>query len=235
MAAAASWWIHRLPNRYRADALLLLMPQRVPETFVRSTVTTRVDNRLQSITQQVLSRTQLQQVIRDFDTGTPDERQTVVMQDIVDAMLYARHRDQAVKGDGFRLSFIADSPEVAMRIADRLASLFIGQTSLDRGDTCSRHRPVLRGAARGCPPEAGRQRNEAGGLPSPPQWRAPPAARRERAEPAQHRNADAGAGRFSEPRSRSTTGARGDWRFATEILTNGPQVARLIYCACERT
>jgi uncharacterized protein involved in exopolysaccharide biosynthesis len=39
---------------------------------------------------------------------------------------------QSVKGDAFRLSFIADSPEVAMRVADRLASLFIGQTSLDR-------------------------------------------------------------------------------------------------------
>jgi polysaccharide chain length determinant protein (PEP-CTERM system associated) len=131
MAAAASWWIHRLPNRYRSDALLLVVPQPVPETFVRSTVTTRVDTRLQSITQQVLSRTQLQQVIRDFDLYA-DERQTVVMQDLVDSMRMRDIEIQSVKGDGFRLGFIADSPEVAMRVADRLASLFIGQTSLDR-------------------------------------------------------------------------------------------------------
>jgi hypothetical protein len=94
-------------------------------------VGSRVDNRLQSITQQVLSRTQLQQVIRDFDLYA-DERQTVVMQDIVDLMRTRDIEIQSVKGDGFRLGFIAESPEVAMRVADRLASLFIGQTSLDR-------------------------------------------------------------------------------------------------------
>ena len=64
VAAAASWWIHRLPNRYRSDVLLLVVPQRVPEAFVRSTVGARGDDRLQSVTQQILSRTQLEQNTR---------------------------------------------------------------------------------------------------------------------------------------------------------------------------
>ena len=131
MAVAASWWIHRLPNRYRSDALLLVVPQRVPETFVRSAVTIRSDNRRQAITQQILSRTQLEQIIRDFDLYA-DRRDSTVMQDIVDTM---RRRDieiQSAKGDAFRLGFIADSPELAMEVAARLASLFIGQTALDR-------------------------------------------------------------------------------------------------------
>jgi polysaccharide chain length determinant protein (PEP-CTERM system associated) len=130
-AAAACWWIQGLANLYRSDTLLLVVAQRVPETFVRSTVTTRVDDRLQSITQQILSRTQLEQIIRDFDLYA-ERRKTAVMQDIVDSMRLHDIEIQSVKGDAFRLSFIADSPEVAMRVADRLASLFIGQTSLDR-------------------------------------------------------------------------------------------------------
>jgi polysaccharide chain length determinant protein (PEP-CTERM system associated) len=131
VTAAASWWIHRLPNRYRSDSLLLTVSQRVPETFVHSAVTTRGENRLQSITQQIVSRTQLEQIIRDFDLYA-ERRKTSVMQDVVDAMRLHDIEIQAVKGDAFRLGFIADDPETAMRVADRLSSLFIGQTSFDR-------------------------------------------------------------------------------------------------------
>lgn len=67
IGAAAAWWIHRLPNRYRADALLVVVQQRIPESFVRSTVTTRASDRLQSLTQQILSRTELERIIQDFD------------------------------------------------------------------------------------------------------------------------------------------------------------------------
>ena len=131
ISAAALLWIHRLPNRYRSDTLLLVLPQRVPEAFVRSTVTTRGDDRLQSTTLQILSRTQLEQIIRAFDLYA-DRRRTVPMQDVVESMRTHDIEIQSVKGDAFRLSFIANNPEVAMRVADRLASLFIGQTSRDR-------------------------------------------------------------------------------------------------------
>jgi protein tyrosine kinase modulator len=131
VAAAASWWIHRLPDRYRSDALLLVVPQRVPDTFVRSTVTTRGTDRLQSMTQQILSRTQLEKIIREYDLYA-DRRKTTAMQDIVDSM---RTRDidiRPAKGDAFRLGVTSDDPETAMRVADRLVSLFILQTSHDR-------------------------------------------------------------------------------------------------------
>jgi polysaccharide chain length determinant protein (PEP-CTERM system associated) len=131
VAAAASSWVYRLPDRYRSDTLLLVLPQRVPETFVRSAVATRGDDRLQSITHQILSRTQLEQIIRDFNLYA-ERRDTVPMQDVVDAMRAHDIEILSVKGDAFRLSFIANRPDVAMQVASRLASLFIGQTSRDR-------------------------------------------------------------------------------------------------------
>jgi polysaccharide chain length determinant protein (PEP-CTERM system associated) len=131
VAAAASWWIHRMPNRYRADALLSFVPQRVPESFVRSTVASRGDDRLQSITQQILSRTQLEQIIGDFNLYA-DARETVTMQDVVDAMRTRDIEIRLVKGDVFRLGYLGDRPDVAMWVVNRLAALFIGQSSIDR-------------------------------------------------------------------------------------------------------
>ena len=131
IAAAASWWIHRLPNRYRSEALLLVAAPRVPETFVRSTVATRSADRLQLLTQQVLSRTELERIIRDFDLYA-DSRQADPMQDIVDSMRARDIEIRPVKGDAFRLGFTARSPQVAMLVVERLVSLFIVQSSLDR-------------------------------------------------------------------------------------------------------
>src|SRR5688572_32856071 len=48
-----------LPNVYRASTNVLIVPQRVPEEFVQSTVTNPLAERLNMISQQILSRTQL--------------------------------------------------------------------------------------------------------------------------------------------------------------------------------
>ena len=60
-------WVRTLPNLYRSDTLILVVPQRVPENYVKSTVTTRIEDRLQSIQQQILSRTRLERIIQDFN------------------------------------------------------------------------------------------------------------------------------------------------------------------------
>jgi polysaccharide chain length determinant protein (PEP-CTERM system associated) len=123
-----------MPDRYRSEAVLLLVPQRVPEAFVKSTVTRGNQDALQSMMQEILSRTQLERIILDFDLYA-DRRPTAAMQAIVDAM---RQRDieiRPMKGDAFRLGFVAENPDTAMRVVERLVSLFIVETSLDRAKT----------------------------------------------------------------------------------------------------
>src|SRR5215471_16564688 len=63
-----------LPDRYKSETLILLVPQQVPESYVRPTVTTRIEDRLQSIAQQILSRTRLEQIIQDFDLYKQERR-----------------------------------------------------------------------------------------------------------------------------------------------------------------
>jgi polysaccharide chain length determinant protein (PEP-CTERM system associated) len=121
---------HYLPNRYRSETLILVVPQRVPETYVRSTVTTRIEDRLQSISQQILSRTRLERIIQDFNLYA-GERRTWIMEDVVEQM----RKDievQIVKGDAFRVAYTGEEPRTVMRVTERLASLFIDESLRDR-------------------------------------------------------------------------------------------------------
>jgi len=119
-----------LPNRYRSETLILVVPQRVPETYVKSTVTARIEDRLQSITQEIFSRTRLERIILDFNLYSA-ERRTRPMETIVEEM----RRDidvKVVKGDAFRAAFVGADAETVMQVTNRLASLFIEENLRDR-------------------------------------------------------------------------------------------------------
>ena len=130
IAGVAYVWVRELPNQYRSDTLILVVPQRVPESYVKSTVTTRIEDRLQSITQQILSRTRLERIIQDFNLY-PEARKTAIMEDVVERMRGSIYV-QVVKGDAFRVSFTSDEARTAMRVTERLASLFIEENLRDR-------------------------------------------------------------------------------------------------------
>ena len=130
IAAATAVWVHRLPDQYRSETVILVVPQRVPESYVRSTVTTRIEDRLQSLVQQILSRTRLERIVNDFDLYAK-ERKTGIMEDIIEQM----RKDigvEVLRGDSFRISYVGDNPRMVMRVTERLASLFIEENLRDR-------------------------------------------------------------------------------------------------------
>ena len=122
---------HFLPNRYRSETLILVVPQQVPESYVRSTITSKIEDRLQSISQQILSRTRLERIIQDFNLYER-ERQVGIMEDVVQKMRSRDIRVDTLKGDAFRIAFIGDNPLTVMRVTDRLASHFIDENLRDR-------------------------------------------------------------------------------------------------------
>lgn len=119
-----------LPNRYRSETLILVVPQRVPEAFVRSTVTTPIQDRLRSLTQQIMSRTRLERVVEDFDLYR-NQRGRLPMEDIIEGMR-SQIGVETIRGDTFRLSFVSDDPQLAMKVTQRLATLFIDENLQDR-------------------------------------------------------------------------------------------------------
>ena len=64
---AASIVAWRMPIIYRSEARVIVVPQRIPESFVPSSVDSRLEDRLASIKQRVLSRTGLERIVTEFD------------------------------------------------------------------------------------------------------------------------------------------------------------------------
>jgi polysaccharide chain length determinant protein (PEP-CTERM system associated) len=120
----------RLPNLYQSETLILVIPQRVPESYVRSTVTVRIEDRLRSITPQILTRTRLERIIEDFNLYA-EERKARPMEQIVAAMRSNVFVD-TVRDDAFKVRFVSESPRNAMIVADRLATMFIEENLRDR-------------------------------------------------------------------------------------------------------
>src|SRR5687768_16040214 len=121
----------QLPDLYRSETLILVVPQRVPESYVRSTVTMRIEDRLRSLRQQLLSRSNLERIIKDFGLFA-DQVDKRPMENIVEMMRQGVTVD-TVREDAFKITYTADSPRTAMIVADRLAAMFIDENLRDRG------------------------------------------------------------------------------------------------------
>ena len=115
------------PKQYMASTLVLVSPQRVPEAFVQATVTSKVEERLQSIAQEVMSRTRLEQVITQYNLYEK-QRTQLSKEEVVDLMRKNIKVELPTKKDDkgyFTVSFIGADPNVVTSVANRLASLFI--------------------------------------------------------------------------------------------------------------
>ena len=67
LAWAVAWgvsWV--LPSTYQSEALILVEQQKVPDQYVAPNVTTNLQQRVQTMTEQILSRTRLQATIDHF-------------------------------------------------------------------------------------------------------------------------------------------------------------------------
>ncbi len=108
----------------------MVIPQRIPDTYVKPTVTGSVEDRLPTINDQILSRSRLERIINDFDLYK-EQRATGLMEDVVQKM----RTDIDVKlvgKESFRVSYISWDPATAQRVTERLAGLYIEENLRDR-------------------------------------------------------------------------------------------------------
>lgn len=112
-----------LPPMYRSTTLILVEPQKVPEAYVKATVTVDIADRLNTITQQVMSRTRLESIINELGLYR-EERERFDSEGLVELM--RKHIKIDVIGkDSFTISYIGYNPETVMHVTNRLTSLFI--------------------------------------------------------------------------------------------------------------
>lgn len=121
---------HVWPYLYRSEALVLVDQQKVPEQYVTPNVVTNLQDRLQSMTQQILSRTRLLRLIDQFNLY-PRERARLAVEEVVEKMrediriVPMDARARAGELTAFRISYGARSPRVAQQVTSELTSLFI--------------------------------------------------------------------------------------------------------------
>ena len=111
-----------LPNVYQSSALILVTPQRVPTSFVASTVTVDLGERMQSITQEIMSRTQLEKIVQEFNLYV----KVISLEDRINALRNSI-KIESRRNNVFQLAFASEDPEKAKQVTSRLAALFIEQ------------------------------------------------------------------------------------------------------------
>lgn len=118
------------PERFKSSTTILVVPQRVPENYVKSTISIRIEDRLGTIKQQVMSRTRLVAVMDELGLFK-EARKKQPVEEVVDEMrkritIEVRHTD------AFTLSFVHENRQAAMLTTSRLASFFIDENLKNR-------------------------------------------------------------------------------------------------------
>ncbi len=125
---SASWV---LPARYKSATQILVEQPTMPKNYVEPNVSDDLQNRLQSITQQILSRTRLLLIIDKLHLYgntrrqlTPDEKVDLMRKDIDIELV---HDAQGQQITAFKISYSAYDPHVAQQVTSELSSLFINE------------------------------------------------------------------------------------------------------------
>lgn len=132
------------PPTYKSTATILIEEQEIPTDLVRSTITSYADQRIETIKQQVMSRTTLWKVVEQFNLYSDlrksnpveevvkrfikDIEVEVISADVVDKR--TQHPTKATIA--FTVAYQSKSPELAQNVANELTSLFLGENLKSR-------------------------------------------------------------------------------------------------------
>lgn len=126
----ASSWI--LPAKYKSSTLILVQEPTMPKGYVVPNVSDNLQDRLQSISQQIMSRTRLLLIIDKLHLYqdsrhalTPDERVNLMRKDIGNIELVRDPQSGSITS--FRISYTSPNPYIAQQVTSELTQLFINE------------------------------------------------------------------------------------------------------------
>lgn len=133
-----------LPPVYRSTATILIKEQEIPQEFVRSTVTSFADERIQVISQQVMTRSTLLDLVdryglygkarqRDTSEEILDRMRRDIKLTPISAEVTDRRSGSPVKSTiAFSLSYDSESAANAQKIANELTTLYLNENVKNR-------------------------------------------------------------------------------------------------------
>ena len=126
-----------LPPVYRSKATILIEGQQIPTDFVRTTVTSFAEERIQISTQRIMSRARLLEIMNQFKLypklrakRTTEEiiglmRDDIQLETISADVIDSRTGRPTQATIAFALSYQGKNPEVVQRVTNVLASLYL--------------------------------------------------------------------------------------------------------------
>ena len=122
----------KLPKLYEASTLIFVQPQRVPEKIVTPVVDKDVENRINTLSQQIMSRSNLERVIAKFNLFVDPKSSSMLIED---KLMNLRQRIKVEVGrtrsskdtDSFSIIYQDFDPETTMKVANGLATFFIDE------------------------------------------------------------------------------------------------------------
>src|SRR5262245_31810845 len=134
LSSAAVLLTYLLPKLYVSETLILIRPRDVPADFVKDLIAGTTEQRLSSIEQTVLSRTNLVQILHEFEDKLPEyknlnmDQQVLKLNGQISVKFEAERRGNVqLPLTYFRISYQNRNPALAQKIAAKLTSLFIEQ------------------------------------------------------------------------------------------------------------
>ncbi|MBI2216251.1 MAG: hypothetical protein HYU51_03045 [Candidatus Rokubacteria bacterium] len=124
-----------LPSVWRSRAVIMVDRQQIPEAFVKSTVVSGLESRLLTLSQEILARARLLEIIERHalypalrDTASPDELVDKMRRDIrIEFMDQGdrRSRGRDARTLVFSVGYTAPSPAVSTAVSNTLAALYV--------------------------------------------------------------------------------------------------------------
>jgi len=137
------------PATYKSSAIILIEQQEIPQDLVRSTVTSYADQRIQVISQRVMSSANLKKIIKKYGLYQ-DEIKKEPISVVVEDMREDIHLDMVsadvvdpVSGRptqatiAFTLSFEHESPQKAQQVANELVNLYLDENLKRRNEVAT--------------------------------------------------------------------------------------------------
>jgi succinoglycan biosynthesis transport protein ExoP len=127
-----------LPAIYESSSTILIEEQQIPPEYVKSTVTGYADQRIQSLTQMILSRVKLWEIIQQFNLYA-DQRKKLTRDEIIDDMrssitlntisaeVGSRRGGERGVTIAFSIAYRGKNPETVQKVDGTLASLYLEQ------------------------------------------------------------------------------------------------------------
>ncbi len=128
-ASASQVAVRFVPKEYVSQTVVLVESEKIPKTFIPQLTTETTNDRLRTIHEEILARPRIERILDELNPYP--EMIDVPRADIVD--MVRRRATIGIRGrDAFVVSYSDTDPSRAQRMATRLASMFIEETSGDR-------------------------------------------------------------------------------------------------------